>query len=59
MSMSSSSQAQITEEEVRSSLTEFAASNCCYGSQPISKMLIRDIRMNSSFHVSRNNILDS
>lgn len=41
----------ITEDEVKSALAEFAEENCCYGSQPIQKMVIRDIMMNSSFHV--------
>ncbi|KAI1286225.1 Protein SSUH2 -like protein [Halotydeus destructor] len=41
---------QITEEEVRVALADFAAENCCYGGQPVEQMVIRDISMNSSFH---------
>lgn len=51
--------ANITAEEVKSALDEFVGENCCYGSQPVQTMILKDICMNSAFHVSEFTLIKS
>ncbi len=48
--------ANICEDEVRSALNDFVSENCCFGSNPANRMIIRDIITNNVFHVCLTNI---
>lgn len=44
--------ANITEDQVKSALDDFVSEQCCYGKKPLRLIEIREIMMNSAFHVN-------